>query len=71
MAKRTGLMKKNGKLDIDTIEEKVALGAPPGASVNSLVSLCARKENTAELTAVHLFVCFYQNDIHYYKRFNV
>lgn len=68
MAEKAGLVQHNGSLNVDTIKNKIALGAKPGASVDGLVTKCARSKDSAESTAVQLWICFVQNDIHYYHR---
>lgn len=68
MAKKAGLMQHNGSLNIDTIKSKIALGAKPGSSADALVTKCARSKNTPEITAIQMWICFVQNDIHYYHR---
>lgn len=68
MAEKSGLMGHDGGLKLGTIKEKIGLGAPPGSSVDQLVNKCARTKHTAEQTAVQLFICFVQNDIHYYHQ---
>lgn len=68
MAEEAGLMKHDGTLNVDTIKDKISLGAKRGASVDSLVTECAKSKNSAESTAVQMWICFVQNDIHYYHR---
>lgn len=68
MAEKAGLMEHNGSLNVDVIKKKIALGAEHGTSVDALVTRCARSKNTAESTAIQMWICFVKNDIHYYHR---
>lgn len=68
MAEKAGLMKHNGRLNEDTIIDKIVLGAKSGALITSLTSQCAQSKETPEATAVQLWLCFVQRNIHYYHR---
>lgn len=68
MAEAAGLMTHDGTLNRKTIKEKIAIGAKKGASVDNLLSECAQNKNDAVATAMHLWVCFIQNAVHYYHR---
>lgn len=68
MAEKAGLVQHNGSLNVGTIRKKVALGAKPGTSVDTIVNTCAQRKGSAEATAVQLWICFVQNDVHYYHR---
>lgn len=69
MAEKAGLMQHNGTLNVDNIKKKVAVGSKPGSAIDGLVTKCARSKNNAETTAVQMWICFMQNDIHYYYKF--
>lgn len=68
MAEEAGLMKHDGTLNMNTIRQKITLGAKPGSSIDSHLSKCARRKENAETTSMQLWICFIQNDIHYYHR---
>lgn len=67
MAERAGLM-RNGYLNNEVIRTKVSLGAKERSTVDGLVRKCAQSQGNPEATAVQLWICFVQNDIHYYHR---
>lgn len=68
MAEKAGLMHHNGHFKTDAMKRKIALGAKRGSPVDSLVETCAQSKGTPEHTAVKMWICFVQNDIHYYHR---
>lgn len=68
MATKAGLMDSHNHLHKDTIRKKMTLGAAHDADIDELVKKCAVTKDTAEETAVHLFICNYENDVHYYHR---
>lgn len=68
MAEKAGLMLHNGHFNIDLMRKKVALGAKHGSPIEGLVKKCAQNKSSPELSAVQMWICFVQNDIHYYHR---
>ncbi|KAJ8924145.1 hypothetical protein NQ315_006929 [Exocentrus adspersus] len=60
-SKAVGLQSENGELDLDTIKSKVALSVNDDKEVDRLVKECAIKKNSAEKTAIHLFMCLDKN----------
>lgn len=57
---------EHGHLNLNVIKQKISAGSPRHANVDVLLHKCANFVHTPELTAVKLFICFVQNDIHYY-----
>lgn len=67
MAEKAGIM-KNGQFVMATIKQKVTLGAKPGSDINKLMKTCDHSYSTPAYTAIKLWICFMENDIHYYHR---
>lgn len=66
MAVKVGLLTPDGDLVKDAIREKIVIASHDPSKVDELLKKCAVKHETPEKTAVHMLVCFIQNDVHYH-----
>ncbi|KAJ8932136.1 hypothetical protein NQ314_014920 [Rhamnusium bicolor] len=66
---KVGLQKENGDLDLAVIKSKISLSVSDKAKVDRLVRECAVKKNTAEKTAINLFMCLDKDGVTYFHEF--